>query len=288
MIQFKFSQDLQDELKGRTVVRTTVNGGTLCNVINWVAENYPEHEFVIVQAYFNPLDAGGVEVNVRSVKIRHNGVVLGFLTSRYSSRSNGYAVDVDQYENGKRRTLVTSKLMTKLRPAMKVMLTPPDLSDIATDTVRLLRTHLDNRASYLRRKFMNEEDRLEAPMREFIRANVDAFVAFVGDPSKTNAWVEALSEREEHADVLRMYNDLSGGHMVAVAELADGTLIVGDKAYRSFDEIPEKYKEALGMLKLAPDDLILDGFGARCGTRYAIYPRATDLPVQDLPVEASC
>lgn len=276
MIQFKIGQNLQDELKGKSVARCIPHSTTLLDALKWAVKNYPEYEFVAVEGYFNPLDAGGVEINVRSVQILHNGVILGFLTSRYSSRSNGYAVEVDRYENGKRLTLVTSKLMTKLRPAMKTMLTPPDLSNIATDAVRVLRTHLSNHATRLRRKLSTEEDRLEALMREFARANAAAFVAFVGDPSKTNAWVEALSEREEHADALLMYNDLSGGHMVSVAELADGTLIVGGKAYRSFDEIPEKYRESLGMLKLASGDLILDGFGARCGTRYAIYPRATE------------
>jgi len=208
MEQFKLSEDVKRELGNRTVEAHYWNSVIFREAIDWVRTYFPEHEMVVVQTSLEHT-RNGVALRIRSVQFWHNGMLLGYLTSVYSARSKGYAVEIEGFKGGR-----------------------------------------------------------------FVRENAEAFVAFVGDASRTAAWVEGLAARAEHTEVMNMYNDSAKGHMTPIAELDDGTFVIHENLYASFDDIPEKFKEALGMLKLSEGDLILDDFGAKVGKRYAVYPRA--------------
>lgn len=272
MTQFNLTPELYKATKGRPIVHVTYNNDVLKECIRWLNELHPDYKFKVIQATFDD-DPTGWVMCIRTVTVESNGVRLGRLVGMYSGRSRGYAVEVEQCVNGRWSNGITSNLLPKLKTHMKRVFAPPELSTISADAFRTVRVHLNDHAVRLRRMLTTEENRLEGPMREFIRANADAFVAFVGDPAKTNAWLKGLAARDEHANTTHMYDDLCNLRMTSVSELADGSFVVGGKAYRSFDDVPEQYKEALGMFKLSSDDLILDGFGARCGTHYAIYAR---------------
>jgi len=273
MKQFKLSEDVKRELGNRTVEAHYWNSVIFREAIDWVRTYFPEHEMVVVQTSLEHT-RNGVALRISSVQFWHSGMLLGYLTSVYSARSKGYAVEIEGFKGGRRERILISKDISRLRPAMRTVFAPPELSRILGEAGRVVGLYLFDHAAHLRRKLILEENKLETPMREFVRENAEAFVAFVGDASRTAAWVEGLAARAEHTEVMNMYNDFAKGHMAPIAELDDGTFVIHENAYASFDDIPEKYKEALGMLKLSEGDLSLDDVGVKVGKRYVVYPRA--------------
>lgn len=199
-----------------------------------------------------------------SFDIHDNGEVLASITREYMGSSNVFSVRNHRLAAARNRGSWTKRKNLKdMVPLIIKQVYPRTVSEIAHDKYKTSLSSANSTGYRARQLHTRAVERLSLPALSFLASRWEEFMAAPTGNSMADEAKANYFELLENAEASRMLE--TSPHWVLVERPRDIIVQTKDKeAYTcSMESLPDQVKMALGLLKMADKDTLINGIGIR-------------------------